>query len=102
VTALTSTVFRKVKIGSKRYVLGLHPRQTEDLISLRPLGCHLSYVVTVSMVRIHAALAYGRAEQSAKREARRNGVSWKQARRAFLASLVPPRIPARKKAQVGK
>jgi hypothetical protein len=99
-TRLTSTVQRVVKIGGKRYVLGLHPSEKEDLISLRPLGCHVSYVVPVSTVRIQAALAFGRAEQAARREARKYGVPWKSARREFLASIVPPRIPSRKKAKV--
>ena len=96
-TRLDSTLVRVVKIGSKRYALGLHPGEQEDLISLRPLGCHVSYVVPVSTVRVYAALAYGRAEQAAKREARKYGVPWKSARREFLATIVPPRISKRKK-----
>lgn len=100
-TRLTSTVQRVVKIGSKRYVLSLHPAEVEDLISLRPLGCHVAYIVPVSTVRVQAALAFGRAEQAAKREARKYGVPWKSARKEFLATIIPPKVPSRKKQKGG-
>lgn len=96
-TRLEATVERVVKIGSRRYVLGLHPSLNEDLISLRPLGCHVAYVVPVSTVRVYAALAFGRAESAAKREAKKYGVPWKSARKEFLSSLTPPRVSKRKK-----
>ena len=70
-TALTATLFRVVKIGSRRYVLGLHPGATEDVISIRESGRRVGYAVTVSCVRIQAALAYGRSERAAKSAARK-------------------------------
>lgn len=96
-TPLTSTVFRVANIGSRRYVVGLHPSVKESLVSIRELGRRTAYVVPLSTIRVHAALAYGRAEQAAKREARKNGVPWKTAKRIFLASVVPPRVSVKRK-----
>lgn len=96
-TALTSTVFRVVAIGRKRYALGLHPRVDETLISIREVGRRVGYVLPISTVRVHAALAFGRAEAAAKREARKNGVPWRVARRVFLASVIPPVVKMRRK-----
>ena len=95
-TELTATLFRKISIGSKRYVLGLHPRSTEPLISIRRLGRRTPYVVPASKLRIEGALAYGRAEQSAKREARKLGIPWARAKKKFLSTLLPPTIKQRK------
>lgn len=94
-TRLDKTVFREIQIGSKRYALGLHPRAgkaVEPLISIREIGRRVAYVVPVSRVRVEAALAYGRAEQAARREARKLSVRWSQARGKFRASLVPPPV----------
>lgn len=95
-TELKTTVFRVVKIGAKRYVLGLHPHERETLISIRPHGRRVPYVVPVSTVRVHAALAYGRAEQAAKREARKASIKWKYARKKFLANLLPPQVKSKR------
>jgi hypothetical protein len=97
VTALASTVFRVVAIGRKRYALGLHPRMDETLISIREVGRRVGYVLPVSALRIHAALAFGRAELAAKRAARKNGVPWRVARRVFMASVIPPVVKMRRK-----
>lgn len=96
-TALTTTVFRIVTIGSKRYALGLHPGN-EAHISIRPIGRRIGYLVPASRVRIEGALAYGRAEQAAKREARRNGIPWQRAR--ILANIIPPTIKRKHKSQI--
>lgn len=96
-TQLTTTVFRVVNIGSRRYALGIHPSTRETLLSIRPIGRRTAYVAPLSALHIQAALAFGRAEQSAKREARKNGVPWQSARRKFLASIVPPTIKRKKK-----
>lgn len=96
-TELTSTVFRIVKIGSKRFVLGLHPMATEDAISIRPLGKRTGYLLMVSTAHIHAAFNYGRAEQAAKRQARKDGRPWRFAKRSFQSSVIPPTIKSRTK-----
>lgn len=96
-TELASTVFRVVRIGGKRFALGLHPKLPETLLSIREVGRRVGYVVPVSTVRLHGALAFGRAEQSAKREARKNGVRWQTARRIFLANIIPPMVKQRRK-----
>lgn len=96
-TELSATVFRVVRIGGKRYVLGLHPGVTEASVSIRELGRRVGYNVPVSRVRIEGALAFGRAEQTAKREARKSGTPWRIARKSFLATIIPPTIKARRK-----
>ena len=94
---LTTTIYRKVKIGGKDYVIGLHPAESDPLFSIRQLGRRTPYALHVSTVRVHAALAYGRAEQAAKREARKAGVKWRFARRKFTANLLPPDRKRRRK-----
>ena len=89
-TELTTTVYRKIMIGSKEYVLGIHPNEPEPLLSIRPFGRWVPYAVPVSTVRVHAALAFGRAESAAKREARKYGIEWKRAKRKFLSNILPP------------
>ena len=42
-TELSATVFRVVRIGGKRYVLGLHPGVTEASVSIRELGRRVGY-----------------------------------------------------------
>lgn len=89
-TKLETTVYREISIGSKRFVLGLHPQDPEAIISIRPVGKRVPYAVPVSTIRVHAALAFGRAEKDAKREAQKSGVPWKRARKKFFANLLPP------------
>lgn len=96
-TELSTTVFRVVRIGGKKFALGLHPKLPETLLSIREYGKRVGYVVPVSTVRVHAALAFGRAELAAKREARKNGVAWRVARRIFLANIMPPVVKSRRK-----
>jgi len=96
-TRLTTTLFRVVKISGKSYVLGIHPTEPDTLLSIRPLGRRVPYVVPASTVRVYAALAYGRSENAAKRDARKHGVPWKRARGKFIASLVPPPVKRKKK-----
>ncbi len=101
-TRLTSTVFRIVKIGSKEYVLGLHPGVTEDIISIRPVRRRVAYTVPVSLVRVNGALAYGRAEKDAKREARKLGIPWAKAKKKFIASIMPPIVKSKRRKETNQ
>lgn len=89
-TNLETTIYRKIMIGRKTYVLGIHPNDPEPILSIRELGRRVPYAVPVSTVRVHAALAFGRAESAAKREARKSGIRWKTAKRKFYANILPP------------
>lgn len=60
-------------------------RRNEALIGLRLKGTRKQLVVQLSDVYRVAALWYGQKEAAAKREARKNGVSWRTARKAFIA-----------------
>lgn len=60
--------------------------QNEALIGLRLKGTRTQYVVALSDVYRLAALWYGQRESKAKRDARRAGISWRTARKAFMAA----------------
>lgn len=87
-TALTKPVVRQTKreYGGKPIILTIAPAgaQDEALIGLRLKGQRTQYVMALSDIYRQAALRYGQKEAQAKREARRNGVPWRTARRAFL------------------
>lgn len=100
-TSLNYTFFRVGRIGPKKYAIGLHPHTPETLLSIREFGKRVGYVLPLSALRVHAALSFGRAEQASKREARKNGVPWRVARRVFLASIMPPTIKQRRKSKGG-
>lgn len=57
--------------------------QTEARIAFRLKGRRTQYVMLLSDLYRIAALQYGQKEKSAKREARKNGIPWKQAKRKF-------------------
>jgi hypothetical protein len=55
-TALHCTVFRVGNIGSRRYAIGLHPNTKETLLSIRPVGRRVGYVVTLSAMHIQGVV----------------------------------------------
>lgn len=90
-TPLTKPVSR---VTSKTYrnrpvVVTLAPAgsQSEALIELRLLGERTRYVVALSDLYRMAALWHGQKEAAAKRQARKDGVPWRTAKKHFLASL---------------
>lgn len=88
-TTLTKTLSRVTgkKYNGRPVVVTLCPLggQPEALISFRLLGTRTQYVLRLSDAYRMAALWYGQKEAKAKREARRNGISWARARKQFLA-----------------
>jgi hypothetical protein len=60
--------------------------QNEALIGLRLKGTRTQYVCAVSSVYQMAALWHGQKEAAARREAKRNGIPWRIAKKKFLAS----------------
>lgn len=86
---LTKPVSRETK---KHYqglpvILTIAPAgaQDEALIGLRLKGKRTEYILALSDAYRYAALAYGNRVKAAKREARRLGVSWRQAKKKFDA-----------------
>lgn len=59
--------------------------ESEALIGLRLLGTRTQYVARLSDLYRIAALWHGQKEAQAKREARKAGIPWKRAKRAFIA-----------------
>lgn len=59
--------------------------QSEALIGFRLKGTRTQYVCTVSSLYQMAAMWHGNKEKSAKREARKLGIPWKQAKKKFVA-----------------
>lgn len=86
-TLLKSPISRETSkyYGSRPVIVTLAPAgsQSEALIGLRLKGKRTSYVLALSDVYRIAALTHGQKEAKAKREARRNGVPWRLARREF-------------------
>lgn len=89
-TPLTKPVSR---ITANRYAgrpivvtLGPCGGQSESLIELRLLGRRTAYILKLSDCFRLAALWHGQAEAKAKRDARRMGIPWRKAKRAFLDS----------------
>ena len=72
-------------VGSRPVIVTLAPAgsQSEALIGLRLKGKRTQYVVALSDLYRMAALWHGQKESRAKREARRNGISWRVAKREF-------------------
>ena len=60
--------------------------QPEALIGFRLKGTRTQYVCALSSVFQMAALWHGQKEARAKREARKNGVSWKTAKKQFTVA----------------
>lgn len=77
------------KVGTRPVIVTLAPAgsQSEALIGLRLKGKRTQYVVALSDLYRIAAISYGQKEAKAKREARRNGVPWRVARREFQKGM---------------
>lgn len=88
-TKLTKAVTRETTklVRGLPVVMTIAPVGTdnETLISLRLKGKRTRYVCALSDIYRMAALWHGQKEQRARREARKNGVSWKKAKKHFDA-----------------
>lgn len=89
-TKLTKPVHRITdrKYGKRNIVVTVAPAgaQNEALIAFRLLGTRCQYVCAVSSLFTLAAMWHGQKEAKAKREARKNGVPWRLAKKQFDAS----------------
>jgi hypothetical protein len=89
-TKLTKPVSRETnrKYSGRAVIVTLAPAgdQNEALIGLRLKGKRTEYVCALSDVYRMAALWWGQKEAKAKREARKFGIPWKQAKNHFLKS----------------
>lgn len=88
-TFLTRPVSRETARQSSRrnIIVTIAPAgsQPEALIGFRLKGTRTQYVCALSSVFQKAAEWHGQKEKAAKREARRNGVPWRVARKKFKA-----------------
>lgn len=104
-TALTYAVSRLALVRGVRepVVITLIPchGDGDTLIALRLARRRVSYVMPAADAYRLAAEWHGNKERAAKRAARKHGIPWRQARKKFLASLVPP-LPRRKKKGIDK
>lgn len=85
VTRVTRNTYR-----SKPVILTVAPAggsQTETLLELRLKGERTGYVVAVSDIYRLAALWHGQKEAKAKRQARKLGIPWRDARKEFIRAL---------------
>jgi hypothetical protein len=89
-TKLTKPVQRETAkfYKTKPVIVTLAPARGQDeaLIGLRLKGERTQYVCTVSDIYRLAAMWHGQQEAAAKRDARKNGVPWAKARKAFMAT----------------
>lgn len=71
--------------GTRPVIVTLAPAggQSEALIGLRLKGKRTQYVCALSDVYRMAALWHGQKEAAAKRQARRDGIPWKHAKKKF-------------------
>jgi hypothetical protein len=87
-TPLTKSVSRETAktINSRNVIVTLAPAGSQDeaLIGLRLKGKRTQYVVALSDVYRMAALWHGQKEAKAKKEARREGIAWKVAKKKFV------------------
>jgi hypothetical protein len=88
-TKLEKPVTRETakRIGSRAVLITIAPAgsQSEALIGLRLKGKRTRYVVALSDLYRMAALWHGQKLAQAKRDARKAGIPWRSARRAFEA-----------------
>lgn len=94
-TALTKPVRRLTRkaYNGKQVVVTIAPAGSQDeaLIGLRLSGQRTQYVVALSDLYRQAAVWHGQKEAAAKRLARKTGVPWRVARKAFLkANSIEP------------
>jgi hypothetical protein len=89
-TKLSKKISRETnrRVGKRTVIVTLAPAGSENeaLIGLRLKGTRTTYVCALSDVYRTAALNHGQKEAKAKREARRNGIPWKQAKKHFTAA----------------
>jgi hypothetical protein len=87
VTPLLKPISRETaKVVSRRPVIvTLAPcgSESEALIGFRLKGTRCTYLLALSDAYRMAAMVHGRKVALAKKEARRNGVPWRRAKRAF-------------------
>ncbi len=94
-TKLNKPVSRETAkvVNSRNVIVTLAPSgsQSEALIGIRLKGKRTEYVLALSDLYRLGALWYGQKEQAAKKAARRSGVSWRIARRQFIAEHSIPK-----------
>lgn len=75
------------KYNGRAVIVTLAPAgsQNEALIGLRLKGTRTQYVVALSDIYRVAAMWHGQKEAAAKRAARRDGISWRLAKKQFNA-----------------
>jgi hypothetical protein len=100
-TLLSTTLARLTPIEGirKPVVVTLHPcgGNRDALLSFRPARSRVRYVLRLADCYRLAALWHGNKERAAKSAARKEGVPWRTARKAFLRSLVPPQVKRKRK-----
>lgn len=88
-TKLTKPVTRETAklVARKPVILTIAPcgSQDEARIGVRLKGQRTQYVATLSGIYNLLALWHGNKEKTARREARKNGIPWRIARRRFIA-----------------
>lgn len=91
-TKLTKPVARETNkcYGSRPVIVTLAPagNENEALIGLRLKGKRTQYVCALSDVYRMAALWHGQKEAAAKRAARKNGISWRTAKKQLHAQAI--------------
>lgn len=87
-TSLTKKISRlsNHRVQGRRIVVSLVPgtEKRHDLIALRQHGRRTQYLVPIADIYRMGAFIYGRLYSNAKREARRNGVPWRTAKKQFV------------------
>ncbi len=87
-TKLNSAVERETAktISNRAVIITIAPcgAQSEARVGLRLKGKRTQYTATVSDLYRVLALWHGQREVAAKRDARKNGVPWKRAKKVFL------------------
>ena len=89
-TKLNKPVTRETAktVSGREVILTIAPcgAQPEARIGLRLKGRRTQYVCALSDIYRMAALWHGQKEAAAKRAARKNGVSWKSAKKQFVSA----------------
>jgi hypothetical protein len=89
-TKLTKPVSRETnrKVGKRPIIITLAPSgsQPEALIGLKLKGTRTQYVLALSDLYRMAALWHGQKEAAARRAARKAGITWRTAKKHFLAA----------------
>lgn len=88
-TTLSKPVSRVTakKYRNREVIVTLAPcgSQSEARIGFRLKGERTQYVCQLSSVYMMAALWHGNKEKAAKKAARKNGISWRVAKKRFIA-----------------